>query len=132
MHPTRKIDDVMPNEAAAPISRPTIPFPGIRMSVDVPQERGPGLVARAGIAIGVLMARPEEPKGWGWNPSVITLCILVGSLLAGGGYYIGRQASQIEMIQKQADEARKTAQDAKDLILVPTDETPTPTPKKGK
>jgi len=60
---------------------------------------------------------PNAPRIWGWNPSVITLLILIAGLLTSGGYYIGHQAAIIENIQKQADEANAAAKKAKDIAL---------------
>jgi len=60
---------------------------------------------------------PNTPRVWGWNPSVITLLILIAGLLTGGGYYVGHQAAIIENIKKQADDARQDAKNAKDIAI---------------
>lgn len=52
------------------------------------------------------------PKNWTWNPSVITLLILIAGIIGGGAYYMGRQASIIENIQQQAAEAKQKAEAA--------------------
>lgn len=70
---------------------------------------------RIGILAGVLMNQPEHPKGWTWNPAVITLCLIIASLLVGGGYFIGRQSMMIESIQQKTAETRAIADDARKL-----------------
>lgn len=69
-------------------------------------------------------------KVWTINPAVITLLIVIASIIASAGYYIGHQAAVIENIQKQADDAKTAAQTAKDVVYAGTStESPTPTPK---
>lgn len=54
----------------------------------------------------------DTPKGWGWNPSVLTLCLIVAGLIAGGAYYIGHMAAQVEFLERQAQHTEAVAQDA--------------------
>lgn len=68
--------------------------------------------ARWLIYAGVFMSQPAEPKGWGWNPSVLTLCLVVASLIAGGSYYLGHQAAIIENLQQKQVETQSVAGDA--------------------
>ena len=80
---------------------------------------------RAGIWTGVLMSAPP-PKVWTFNPSVITLVILLITVVGGAGYYIGHQAATIENIQKQADSASRDAATVQNLI---GKDEPSPAPK---
>lgn len=76
------------------------------------------------------MANTPTISPWKLSPAVVTLVLLIASILTSSGYYIGRQAQQIETIQKQADDASKAAKDTKDIVLSGAAESsPTPTPK---
>jgi|GEM_PF-4626875 len=66
---------------------------------------------RFGLLMGTLMAT-DTPKGWGWNPSVLTLCLIVAGLIAGGAYYLGHQAAIIENLEQKQIETRGVADDA--------------------
>lgn len=63
---------------------------------------------------GVAMPNTELPRGWSWNPSVITLLILIASLLLGGGYYLGvldaERTHMQQRLQKAEDDAFKAKQ----------------------
>ena len=75
----------------------------------------------------------DSPKGWGWNPSVITLCILIGTLIGGGGLYIGDMRRQIMNIEQQANEAKSKADsahaEAQNATTIAMSDHPTPTPE---
>lgn len=84
---------------------------------------------RAGLGVGAMVIKPESPKGWGWNPAVVTLCLVivsmgvtaVGALMA-GAYYLGQRDNEqrhvlerIEEVQQKADKAADDADKAKQL-----------------
>ncbi len=102
-------------------------------------EQRPGPVVRFGIAIGVLMAAPP-PKVWTWNPSVITLLILIASLLLGGGYYLGTLDAERKLMEQRLQKAEQDAEKAKQIGSYTAgatdaqrghlDPTPTPTARK--
>ncbi len=94
---------------------------------------------RFGVFIGTLMTQPANPKTWGFNPSVITLCLLIAGILTSGGWYIGHQAAIIEDLQKDSIETKGVAGKAEsksDYAVAKVDggdghvvKNPTPTPK---
>lgn len=76
---------------------------------------------------------PNAPRVWGFNPAVITLVSMLVLTIGGGGYYLGRQSEQINNIQKQADDAKRDAKNAKDIALsAGTEPTATFTPTPGR
>lgn len=70
---------------------------------------------RFGVWIGTLMVQPEIPKGWGWNPSVITLCIVVLSLVASVSYYMGSANAESKSMMMRLEKAETDAAEAKKL-----------------
>lgn len=80
------------------------------------------------------MPNTPQPTVWGFSPSVLTLLLFIGGLIASASWYLGHQASVIENIQKQADAAQLKADKAMDIAngdKTPT-ATPTVTPKERK
>ena len=61
---------------------------------------------------GTLMAQPDTPRGWGWNPSVITLCLVILSIVASAAYFIGHLTAEVEFIKQQQTHTEAVAQDA--------------------
>lgn len=123
----------MNEQTAAKLPFHVVGTPGDVMWPD--DEMQPGWLVRLGIMLGVLMAAPQ-PKVWTWNPSVLTLLLLIASMIAGGGYYLGQQDERIRTIQKQADAASAEANTAKTIAIttggMEPEVTPTPTLKKEK
>lgn len=104
---------MLPNEAT--LRKPTIPFPVLKAeNVVLPEERKPFWLVRFGLWIGTLMVRPNEPKGWGWNPSVITLLLVIAGLLTSGGWYLGVQWAESRQMQKEIDAFTEDARKAKE------------------
>ena len=64
------------------------------------------------IWMGTLMPQPDTPRGWGWNPSVITLCLVTLGIVASGAYYIGHLAAEVEFLKQQQMHTEAVAQDA--------------------
>lgn len=82
-------------------------------STTEPKDRGElSRLVKILIWTGTLMTQPENPRGWSLNPAVITLCILIASLLTGGGYYVGHLAAEIEFLKQQQVHTEAVAQDA--------------------
>lgn len=68
---------------------------------------------RAAIWTGVIMATPETPKGWSFNPSTVTLALVVAGMIAGGSYYLGAQAEREKQIMERLRIAEHDAAEAK-------------------
>jgi hypothetical protein len=69
--------------------------------------------------IGAIMVKPDTPKGWGWNPSVIglgisvvTLLLVIAGLIAAGGFWVGHQQAEIEFMRQQNQQTQAIAVDA--------------------
>lgn len=58
------------------------------------------------------MAQPDTPRGWGWNPAVLTLCLVVLGIVASGSYYVGHLAAEVEYLKQQQQHTEAVAQDA--------------------
>lgn len=101
---------------------------GLPMQSYAESSNRPSWLIRAGIRTGLLMSAPP-PKVWTLNPSVVTLLIVIASLIASGGYYIGHQAAVIEGIQRQADKAASDAATVKNLVSEEVEPSPTPVRK---
>ncbi len=99
----------MANDATAR----AIPFPiHLAESSELPTYPKQPWYVRFGIFIGTLMTQPANPKGWGWNPSVITLCLVVLSMAVGIAYYVGQKESELRQLKEASDNSTKTAQEA--------------------
>lgn len=113
--PSGESKDTMPNEAVLPDNR--IQFPGVRIaeSSEMPKitKRRLAWYLRLGIRIGTLMAQPANPKGWGWNPSVITLCIVIGGILFTAGMYIQHERDAVETLQREHEATQRMAESSK-------------------
>ena len=106
-------------------------FPGIHLaeSAEIPTSgQRPSWIIRAGIYVGALMSAPP-PKVWSFNPSVVTLVILIVGIVAAGAYYMGRQDATINRIEKVAEKAEQKADAALAISNPQPNEEPTPTPK---
>ena len=60
------------------------------------------------------MAAPHEPKGWNWNPAVITLLLVIAALIASGSFYLGYERAVREQMQQQINQAAQDAIKAKE------------------
>ncbi len=107
-YPSSTRRETMPNEAV--ISKP-IPFPSLLGTDETLPTRLPWYI-RCGVWVGTLMVKPDVPKGWGVNPSVITLCILIAGIIASGAYYIGHQAAMLDQMQERMNQVDAKAEDA--------------------
>lgn len=96
-----------------------LPIHGTRVPVVedvIKRPRGygePSRIGRSLIFIGAAMAQPDIPRGWGWNPSVITLCIVILSIVASAAYFIGHLSAQVEQLRQQYVQTDLKAEDAK-------------------
>lgn len=77
------------------------------------QPKRPHWFFRAAVWTGVIMSDPETPKGWSFNPSTITLGLVIASLIAGGSYYLGAQAEREKQIMERLRIAEHDAAEAK-------------------
>lgn len=53
------------------------------------------------------------PKVWTVNPAVVTLCLLIAGIVAGGAYYLGQRDTEAKHILervKQAEDKANAAQ----------------------
>lgn len=91
-------------------------WPGLEI---IPEEPKQPWYKRAAIWTGVIMAAPtpEKPNGWTISPAVITLVILIGSLVAWGGYFVGQASERERQILERLTKAEDDARRAKDLGL---------------
>jgi hypothetical protein len=94
-------------------------FPSIGPHTDDEyKEPKPGRIKRLGSVLGVIaMPNPDNPKVWTWNPSVITLLILLASLLTAGGYYVGHMAAEVEFLKQQQVATQEKAAKAENQAL---------------
>jgi hypothetical protein len=104
--------------AKAPIN-----FPGVRLAEtsQIPEVNRPewGWLIRFGIRSGAIMTKPESPNGWGFNPAVVTLTLVVVSMVGGlvsmvaiGGYYMGKLDAERTMQEQRIAVAEQTAKAA--------------------
>src|SRR6185369_2755667 len=85
----------------------------VQTPASIPREKGElSWWLRFWTWLGVIMAQPDNPRGWGWNPSVITLCLVILGIVASGAWYIGHLAAEIEFLKQSQQETRSTADDA--------------------
>lgn len=87
----------------------TLPILGI------PKPYRPSRIQRFGIWLGVLMANPETPKGWSFNPATATLFLTVLGMVAFGGWYVGQKEAESRHLLEQIQEAKRDAAEAKKL-----------------
>ena len=66
----------------------------------------------------------DTPKGWGFNPAVIGLVLVMISMmvagigaLMGGAYYVGRQDTRLEQIQLQLEAVKADEKRRKELEI---------------
>jgi hypothetical protein len=79
------------------------------------EKPSPGKVVRVLNWTGITMANSENPRGFSFNPAVITLFLMILSLVAGGGWYLGYQARQLEELRQSVIEAKQKAEHAETL-----------------
>lgn len=97
------------NEHAA---RSNISYYPIRQEVQEPKK--PSWILRAATWLGIIMSTPETPRGWSFNPAVITLALVILSMVAAGAYYMGQRDSEartlLERVEKAEEDSRRAAQ----------------------
>ena len=116
-----------------PVAKIT-PFPGFEVLAEEAKERRPSWIVRAGIAIGVLMANPESPRGWSANPAFWTLVLTIIGMVAFGGYYMGQKDAESRQILERLAAAEAKAEKAVQLEAARSGQVghEEPTPKKEK
>lgn len=87
-------------------------FPGLE---ELEKPKKLWWIIRILILLGVAMPNTENPRGWSWNPAVITLTITIAGLIFGGGYYIGSTDAEKRHLLERIAVAEKNAADAKQL-----------------
>ena len=82
------------------------------------------------------MVNPSKPQ-WNWNPSVITLLLVIVGIIASGAYYMGQLSSDFKSMQRAVTASEDKADKALKIALSDNPEgeptptpTPTPTPKR--
>lgn len=63
------------------------------------------------------MPNSESPKGWTWNPAVITLMIVIAGGVASFGYYVGQKDAENRHLLERISEIDKKA----DAVAVKAD-----------
>lgn len=67
---------------------------------------------RAAIWTGVIMATPETPKGWSFNPSTVTLALVIAGMIAGGAYYVGQNDAERRHLLERIEKAERNSSQA--------------------
>lgn len=102
----------MPNGAAAEARDSVRLFPGFSVQAE---EKKPHWLFRTAVWSGVIMSTPENPKGWTFNPSTVTLALVVAGMIAAGSYYLGAKDAELKILQRQIDAYTADAAKAKQL-----------------
>lgn len=92
------------------------PFPGFEaLGEEAKERKSPSWAVRLGSFIGVLMANPESPRGWSFNPAVITCVLTIAGMVAFGGYYMGQKDAENRQLMERIQKAEADAAEAKKL-----------------
>lgn len=96
----------------------------------------PSWIYRFCVWYGVIMPNPDHPRGWTFNPAVITLTILIAGLLTGAGYYVGEKNTESRHLLERLQKAEEDARVARELSVAQSGQLghtpPTPTPQEKK
>ena len=75
------------------------------------------------------MTKPESPNGWGFNPAVVTLTLVVVGMIGGlismaavGGYYLGKLDTERQMQEQRINILQDVAERARDKAIYATKE----------
>lgn len=102
----------MPNDTALPVLFPT--GRALDREKAIAREDRMSRTGRFLIYIGAAkaMPKPNDPHAWGWNPSVITLLIVVGTLLFTSGVAIGVLTNKVQNLESNQQHVEAVATDA--------------------
>lgn len=84
-------------------------FPTTGILANENEERIPHWFYRAAVWSGVIMSEPQSPKGWTFNPSTVTLSLVIAGLIAGGSWYLGAQSERERQIMERLTVAERKA-----------------------
>ena len=89
-----------------------IPLPILENLIEEQEPERPSWWIRFWIWAGVLMTKPESPRGFGANPATITLSLTILFMVAGGAYYVGQKDAESRQILERLAVAEKKAEQA--------------------
>ena len=102
----------MGNRMNVEAARSNISYYPMRDEVERPR---PSWILRATNWLGITMTRTDNPRGFSFNPAVITLVLVIAGMVAGGAYYMGQRDAENRHLLERLQKAEMDAAEAKKL-----------------